>query len=196
MSDQLRDTQEQQEKNGSIPPAENTEVKGSTNGGNKANGSAADKPLTLEEQLTQAQAQAAEYLDGWQRARAEFVNYRKRADKEREDALQNGTIETLKKLLPVVDDFDRAINNVPADKAQDDLIKGFSLIHRKFSSLLENAGVKVINPVGEAFDPALHEAIGQDESSDMESGHITMVLQKGYIYGDRVLRPALVRVAG
>jgi molecular chaperone GrpE len=150
---------------------------------------------SLEVQLTEAQAKANEYLDGWQRARAEFANYKKRAEKERDEIYQNAAVETLRKLLPIIDDFDRAVANVPADKADDEVIKGFSLIHRKMLTLLDSTGVKVINPVGEVFDPAFHEAIGRDESSDLESGRVTAVLQKGYVYGDKVLRPALVRVA-
>jgi molecular chaperone GrpE len=150
---------------------------------------------SIEKQLADAQAKAAEYLDGWQRARADFANYKKRADKERDEAFQVAAAETLKKLLPVVDDFDRAVSTVPPEKVEDEVIKGFSLIHRKLLALLESNSIQVINPVGEEFNPQLHEALGQDESSDVASGHITTVLQKGYMYGDRVLRPALVRVA-
>jgi len=150
---------------------------------------------SLETQLSEAKAKAAEYLDGWQRARADFINYKKRSEQERADAYQIASADTLRKILPVIDDFDRAMSNVPADKADDDVIKGFSLIHRKFASLLESTGIKVINPVGEVFNPAFHEAIGQDETSDVPSGHISAVLQKGYMHGDKVLRPALVRVA-
>jgi len=159
--------------------------------------SPADNPpeKDLQTQLNEALAKSAEYLDGWQRSRAEFANYKKRIDKEREEIYQSSTVETLRKILPVIDDFDRAITNVPADKTDDAVIKGFSQIHRKLTAILENSGVKVINPVGEVFNPAFHEAIGQDESSDMASGHITMVLQKGYLHGDKVLRPAMVRVA-
>jgi molecular chaperone GrpE len=150
---------------------------------------------SLETQLSEAKAKAAEYLDGWQRARADFINYKKRSEQERADAYQTAATETLRKLLPVIDDFDRALSNVPSEKADDDVIKGFNLIHRKMVTLLESSGIKVINPVGEVFNPAYHEAIGQDESSDLPSGHITVVLQKGYLHGDKVLRPALVRVA-
>src|SRR5262249_50826706 len=147
--------------------------------------------ISMEAQLSEAQAKAAEYLDGWQRARAEFANYRKRADQERAEAYGNAAVDTLRKMLPVIDDFDRAISNVPQDKANDDVIKGFSLIHRKLTNLVEGAGITLINPVGEAFDPKFHEAIGTDESSTVPSGHVTVVLQKGYLYGDKVLRPAL-----
>jgi molecular chaperone GrpE len=169
------------------------------NGGKPADPSTTAEPKagegTLEMELSAAQAKANEYLDGWQRARADFVNYKKRADKERDEAYQNGAVDTFKKLLPVIDDFDRAIANLPTDAANNDVIKGFALIHRKLLGLLENTGVKVINPVGEVFNPSFHEAIGQDESSNVPSGHVSTVLQKGYVYGDKVLRPALVRVA-
>jgi len=151
--------------------------------------------VSLEQQLTNAQAKANEYLDGWQRARAEFANYRKRIEKERDELYQNATADTLRKLFPIIDDFDRAVANLPADKVDDDVIKGFALIHRKLLTTLDSAGIKVINPVGEEFDPTYHEAIGRDTSSDLPSGHVTTVLQKGYVQGDKVLRPALVRVA-
>lgn len=150
---------------------------------------------TVEERLAAAQREAAANLDGWQRARADFVNYRKRAEKELEQAFSHGTVDTLRRLLPVIDDFDRAVQNVPADRAEDDVLKGFNLIHRKFTSLLETAGVRVINPAGEPFDPLYHEAIGHDDGTDVPNGHVSTVLQKGYLHGDKVIRPALVRVA-
>src|SRR5579871_2003311 len=135
-------------------------VNGAESAGNDAQQAPAE--VSLEVQLTDAQAKAAEYLDGWQRARAEFANYRKRADQERADAYGNASVDTLRKILPVIDDFDRAISNVPKDKADDDVIKGFSLIHRKLTNLLEGAGITLINPVGQLFDPKYHEAIGTD----------------------------------
>ncbi|HLY25183.1 MAG TPA: nucleotide exchange factor GrpE [Aggregatilineales bacterium] len=165
-----------------------------------ANGTSAPaaqaETATPEAQIKEAQGKAAEYLEGWQRERAEFANYRKRADQERADLYQSAAAETLRKILPVIDDFDRAIANVPAEKTEDDVTKGFILIHRKLLALLENANIKVIDPKGEAFNPAFHEAIGQDAAGTVPSGHVTMVLQKGYMFGDLLLRPALVRVAG
>jgi len=169
-------------------------VNGAESAGNDAQQAPAE--VSLEAQLTDAQAKAAEYLDGWQRARAEFANYRKRADQELTEAYAYAAVDTLRKILPVIDDFDRAISNVPKDQANDDVMKGFNLIHRKLTNLLEGAGITLINPVGEPFNPKYHEAIGTDESSDVPSGHVTAVLQKGYLYGDKVLRPALVRIAG
>lgn len=150
----------------------------------------------LREQLDEAKAEAAKNLDGWQRATAEFVNYRKRIDKERSEVYATAAVDAYKKIIPIIDDFDRAVSFVPAEKQADQAVDGFKQIHRKMLNLLEAAGVKQINPVGEAFDPAFHEAIGQDEGTGKPAGTVTVVLQKGYVYGDKVLRAALVRVAG
>lgn len=188
----------------SQPGAEKSDTTGTLNkesntADKPANGTASAEaavPLVaLEQQLGEAKAEAARNLDGWQRAAAEFANYRKRIDKERAETYQLATVETLKKLLPVVDDFDRAIQAVPPDKANGLAYDGLALIHRKLLTLLESAGVKVMNPIGEPFNAAFHEAIGQDDGTGKPSGQVTAVSQKGYVYGDKVLRAALVRVA-
>jgi len=185
----------------SEPPNEKSDTNTSPNNGTAdkpTNGNAtatAEAPVSLEQQLAEAKAEAARNLDGWQRMAAEFANYRKRVDKERAETFQLATVETLKKLLPVIDDFDRAIQAVPPDKANGLAYEGLTIIHRKLSTLLESAGIKVINPIGEPFNAAYHEANGQDEGSGKPSGQVTAVLQKGYIYCDKVLRAALVRVA-
>lgn len=141
------------------------------------------------------QTQSQEYLDGWQRARAEFANYKKRVDRDLKDSYQNATGDVLKSLLPVIDDFDRAMANIPQDLQGNAWISGIEMIQRKMNKILEDFGATVIDPTGEVFDPTLHEAIGQDADSDLESGYVTVTMQKGYKVGDRVLRPALVRVA-
>ncbi|MBX3064679.1 MAG: nucleotide exchange factor GrpE [Anaerolineae bacterium] len=171
------------------------EGNGKATGAPNSNGTSIPVTGTVEDQLKEAQSKAAEYLDGWQRARADFANYRKRADKERDEAYQNAAAETLAKLLPILDDLDLAINNVPAERANDDVVKGFQMIYRKLGLLLEGAGIKVINPVGEPFNPTQHEALGEVPAGDVAAGHVASVLRKGYLYGDRVLRAALVRVA-
>ena len=145
--------------------------------------------------LQQAEARAAEYLDGLQRERAAFQNYKRRVERERADQAQVVTGGLLLKLLPILDDFDRAIGAVPAD-ARNQWFDGVTLIRRKLEKLLEDQGVKEMQALGQPFDPNFHEAIGVDDGSDAASGTITEVLQRGYVQGDRVLRPALVRVAG
>ncbi len=156
---------------------------------------AADRMAELEAALEKARAEAAEYLDGWQRARAEFANYRKRIEREREELAQETRAATLARLLPVIDDFNRAMENTPGDLNDHTWARGVRLIGEKFSTLLQSNGLQEIVPLGEAFDPTRHEAVGVDEDSSAESGHVTTVLQKGYAYGDKVLRPAMVRVA-
>jgi molecular chaperone GrpE len=150
---------------------------------------------TVEEQLAESKAEAAKNLDGWQRATAEFINYRKRVDKERIETYANAAVDTFQKILPIIDDFDRAIAFIPADRQDDKALEGFRQIHRKFLNMLEATGVKRIDPAGQTFDPAFHEAIGQDEDTGKPANTVTVVLQKGYLYGDKVLRAALVRVA-
>jgi len=150
-----------------------------------------------QDELAKAQALVQEFKDALQRERADFQNYRRRMEKERETLRPNITAEVMTKMLPVVDDIERAMGSIPAEDKEKDWVTGILQISRKFTNLLEAEGIKVISPLGEPFDPKFHEAIGADEPTDeIESGHITAVLQKGYVKGDRVLRPAMVRVAG
>ena len=156
----------------------------------------ADEMSALREELDKAKAQAAEYLDGWQRARAELANARKRFEKERSEAgqLANGLL--IAKLLPVLDDLDRAIKTVPEDLRQHTWTDGVTLIQRKFQAVLESEDVKPIEvKPGDKFDPAWHEAVTHEESQEHTEGAIIAEVQKGYQFGEQVLRPALVRVA-
>lgn len=149
----------------------------------------------IEQALAEAKKQARDYFEGWQRERADFTNYKKRAERDLMTMRFNAKVDTLKSLVPILDDFERAMENLPEELADQPWLDGISAIQRKLSKTLEDEGIQVIDPVGEPFDPAVHEAIGQDSDTDIESGHVTVTLQKGYVCGDRVLRPALVRVA-
>lgn len=149
-----------------------------------------------EAKLAAAEKQAQDNLDGWQRERADFSNYKRRIERELAEARQNATNATLKSLLPVLDDYELALANQPAQLADDAWVEGIIAIQRKFLKILEDYGVEVMDPVGEEFDPTRHEAIGVDTETDAESGTVTQTLQKGYINGDKVLRSALVKVAG
>jgi molecular chaperone GrpE len=150
----------------------------------------------LREEWEKAQAQAAEYLDGWQRARAELANARKRFEKERSEAGQLANSLLIAKLLPALDDMERAIKTMPDDLRQNTWIDGVALIQRKLQAVLESEGVVPIpvNP-GDKFDPAWHEAVTHEENAERGEGEIIAEVQKGYRYGEQVLRPALVRVA-
>lgn len=152
-------------------------------------------PPTLEEQLNQAKADAAANLEGWQRTLAEFANARKRMDKQRTEVYATATADAVSKLLPVIDDFDRALTNVPPTIAEHSWFEGLRLVHKKLNGILEGANIERINTVGQPFDPNVHEAILQEPSDEHESGIIVRELQSGYKVGDRVIRPALVCVA-
>jgi molecular chaperone GrpE len=147
------------------------------------------------EELGQVRAQAQQYLEGWQRERAEFANYRRRTEQERVSSYQNATGDVLKKIIPVIDDFDRAVANIPADLGSNPWVSGTAMIQRKLQKVLDDFGVTIISPQGEVFDPTMHEAVMMEPRDDVESGTIVEVMQKGYKTGDRLLRPALVKVA-
>jgi molecular chaperone GrpE len=154
-----------------------------------------DEINTLREQYEEAQRQADENLDGWQRARAEFANFKKRIEREKWEERARLKGEIACKYLSVLDDIERALKDVPENPEVESWAEGIDLIYRKMQSILESEGVELISTQGEVFDPNFHEAIAQDESDDHEEGEILEVLQQGYKIGDRVLRPAVVRVA-
>ena len=170
-----------------------------------ANAAAADAQadtIPLEEKLALVQAaletseaKAGEYLEGWQRAQAEFVNYRKRMERERELNNFEAVGRVVKRYLPIVDDLERALKDRPAEGTGAAWAEGIELIYRKLLKILESEGVVPIDADGEQFDPNLHEAVLQSPSDDHESGQVIEVLQRGYRLGERVLRPAMVRVA-
>ncbi len=160
-----------------------------------ADTSAASAAGITQEAFDDLQARAKDYLEGWQRARAEFANYKKRIESQLNESYQNASADTLKSLLPIIDDFDRAIANIPPDLENHAWVTGTSMIQRKLVKVLDDFGVTPIDPVGQPFDPTFHEAVGVDESSNAPSGTVTATLAKGYKAGERILRPAMVRVA-
>ena len=149
----------------------------------------------LQAELSKARSEAAEYLEGWQRARAEFANYKKRVERDQALVYQNAASSVIRRYVEVIDDLERALKNRPQEGEGLAWAGGVELIYRKFLAILESEGVTQMDPTGETFDPNLHEAVTSEDSPDHESGEIIEVLQKGYLIGDRVLRPAMVRVA-
>jgi molecular chaperone GrpE len=149
----------------------------------------------LQQELEAVKNQAAEYLEGWQRARAEFANYKKRVEKEQAEAYQHAAGRVIARYLDVLDDFDRAMKDQPTEGEAAQWAEGISLIYRKLQNILDAEGVTRMEAEGQAFDPNLHEAVIHEDSEEHASGHVTEVLRQGYKLGDRVIRPALVRVA-
>ncbi|XWX02654.1 nucleotide exchange factor GrpE [Aggregatilineales bacterium SYSU G02658] len=148
-----------------------------------------------DEIISKLQEEARVNLEGWQRARAEFANYKKRIESEIKSASERGAHDALIKMLPIMDDFQRALDNIPEDLKSHPWVSGTALIMKHFDKVLEAYHVTEVDPVGQPFDPHLHEAIGMDDSGEHPSGTVTATMQKGYVSGDRVLRPALVKVA-
>ena len=145
-------------------------------------------------QLEDAETKLAESVEGWQRSVADFQNYKKRIERDNEMMYVSMKGDIIKKVLPALDDLERALREVgrPADDAW---ANGIELIARKLQNILEGEGVKRIEAEGAEFNPSFHEAISHEPADDVESGHVISVVQNGYMLGERVIRPALVRVA-
>ena len=146
-------------------------------------------------ELEQARAQAAEYLDGWQRTQAEFANYRKRQEAVRQQQTQMSNANLISKVLPIIDDLDRALHTLPPGIQGLTWLDGVLLIKRKLDTVLESEGVTPIDTQGQTFDPKYHEAVTYEEVEGYQDGQIVGEMQRGYVLGERVIRPAMVRVA-
>jgi len=155
-----------------------------------------ESPLgVLARQLGEAQALADSHLDQWRRTAAEFSNYKKRTERERIEFQKSATAGFIMRLLPTIDDLDRAFENLPGDLSDHDWVNGIQMVRQKLNALLDQEGVETIDCADGSFDPAQHEAITYEENDEHDEGEIIDVFQKGYRIGERVLRPAQVRVA-
>ena len=155
-----------------------------------------DELTALRRELEEAKAQAAEYLDGWQRSRAEFANYRRRQEQGREELHKLANATLVGRLLPAMDDFERAFWTLSPELMGLTWIDGIALIHRKLQAALEAEGLTAIEvEPGQPFDPLLHEAVTRESHEAFEEGHVIAEVQKGYKLGERLLRPSLVRVS-
>ncbi|MCQ2567556.1 MAG: nucleotide exchange factor GrpE [Mogibacterium sp.] len=138
-------------------------------------------------------AEAAE-SERYMRLMAEFQNFKKRAAKEKSDIHAYANEKIVNDILPVLDNFERALDADPANDAEG-YAKGMSLIFEQLKTALDNAGVKEINALGETFDPNLHNAVMMEDSEEHESGKVSKVLQKGYTLNEKVIRPTMVAVS-
>jgi molecular chaperone GrpE len=163
-----------------------------------------EQSLTLEEQLGQElemrRRESEELMDKYRRSVAEFANYRKRQERERDQQRIRITLDVLRQLLPLMDDFDRALASVPEGTGLDSSngslwLEGLELIRRKLDGILDSFGVRRIEAVGKPFDPFFHEALMQVPNDNWPPGIVVDEVQKGYVMGDEVLRPTLVVVS-
>jgi molecular chaperone GrpE len=140
------------------------------------------------------QRERDDYYDRWMRKAAEFDNYRRRVERERREQADQAVVGLLEELLLVVDDFDRALT-VDAGEEGAAYRKGVELIHAKLQDLLRKHGVRPFDSLGADFDPNRHQAVVHEVSPEHREGEVTGELRKGYLIGDRLLRPAMVKVA-
>lgn len=148
----------------------------------------------LKKQLEEKEKKAAEYLAGWQRARADFLNYKKEEMERIEQFLKYGIEEFILKILPILDNFNLAEEKLPENMKDDETVKGLLQIKTQILDFLKGHQVEEIKALGEKFDPNFHEAIEQVNLKDKESGVIVGEMQKGYKINGRLLRPAKVKV--
>jgi len=144
-----------------------------------------------EQALSEAKQKAEDYLESWKRAQADFINYKRRAEQEKQEMGQYANAQLILSLLPVLDDFERAFDNTTPKEAKTEWVAGVKLIENKFRSILSAQGLTQIDAVGKPFDPSLHEAVMHAQG---EEGIVVQEMRRGYKLNDRVLRPSQVVV--
>jgi molecular chaperone GrpE len=150
---------------------------------------------SLRARLAEALGEADQYKGLAQRVQADFVNYKRRVEGERQAQADAVRAETIRAFLPIVDDLERALEHVPSELSGDGWVEGFRLIERKLAGVMERLGLQRFGAEGEPFDPNLHEALAYEEHPTHPEGHIAAVMRPGYQLGDRVVRAAQVSVA-
>ena len=164
--------------------------------------------LPLEEQITHlksnleaAQKEAADNLDSSLRAQAEMANFRRRTDEDRINNAKYSNSRLIGNILPVLEELELAVTHTETNARTEDatngqLLEGIKLIQRKLTGVLESEGVAAIEAVGLMFNPLEHEAVGTEETAEVESGYVTQILRPGFRLHDRIIRPTMVRVSG
>lgn len=149
----------------------------------------------LKKKLEECQKKKDEYLAGWQRARADFLNYGKEEMERIKEILKYGNENLILKILPILDNFELAEKKLPENLKNDGEIKGLLQIKIQLQDFLKNQGIEEIKTIGEKFDPNFQEVVGEVEEADCESGTVIEEAQKGYTIHGKVLRPAKVKIA-
>jgi molecular chaperone GrpE len=145
----------------------------------------------LKKSLQEEKTKAEEYLANWQRSQADFINYKRRSDKEKEELGEYARAAIVQCVLPILDDFERAISAVPDEAVDANWVEGVRMIERKLRTILESEGLSCIEAIGEPFDPYQHEAVRQESG---EEGVVLDEVQKGYKFKDKVIRASQVVV--
>ena len=185
------ETQVQQEGMAPDQPQTPEQAEKAVPDGEEIQESAQAETAALEKELEETRAQRDEYLDLVQRKQAEFANYRRRTESVRQEAYDDGRRDAIEKLLPVVDNLERALDAAGEESA---LRSGVEMVLRQTLETLTKMGVETIDPMGQPFDAELHNAVMQCSAEEGETGTVCLVLQKGYRLGGRVIRHAMVKV--
>ncbi|WP_128102923.1 nucleotide exchange factor GrpE [Paenibacillus sp. DCT19] len=146
-------------------------------------------------EIARLMAEAEEHQQRFVRAQADFDNFRRRTQKEKEELAKYASMKLITELVPVIDNFERAMATVPEGTESESFSKGIQMIFRQLESVLNNEGLTAMETVGQPFNPEFHQAIMQVESDEYEEGTVVEEVQKGYMLKDKVLRPAMVKVS-
>lgn len=149
----------------------------------------------LKLKLEKAESSSKDYLDKLQRSMAEFDNFRKRTNVEKASMYENGARDTIEKLLPILDNFERAILSTPEEDKNSAMFKGIDMIFNQMVETFKNMGVEEVEGVGENFDPNIHNAVLHIDDDSFGENVVAEVMQKGYKYKDKIIRPSMVKVA-
>ncbi len=141
------------------------------------------------------QAKVAELEDRLLRVHADFDNFRRRTRQEKEELLNLANTKLIGELLPVLDNFALALQAAESSGDAGSIAKGVGMVYKQFFGLLENMGLRQMDPIGQAFDPSLHEAVMSESTEDREPGIVIAVMRSGFYFKDKVLRPAMVKVS-
>lgn len=185
-------------KDDSVNDAENTEAKETEDNKETDSKEALETDKTEDcgdSEKDELKKKAEDYLDKYQRTLAEFDNFRKRTIKEKASMYDDGIRDFALNLIPVIDNFDRAVSSVSEEEKETGLYKGIEMVLKQFTEILTSMGVKEIEAQGQPFDPNLHNAVMHIEDEKYDENVIVSVLQKGYICKDKVIRPSMVQVA-
>ena len=185
------ETQVQQEGMAPDQPQTPEQAEKAVPDGEEIQESAQAETAALEKELEETRAQRDEYPDLVQRKQAEFANYRRRTESVRQEAYDDGRRDAIEKLLPVVDNLERALDAAGEESA---LRSGVEMVLRQTLETLTKMGVETIDPMGQPFDAELHNAVMQGSAEEGDPGTVCQVLQKGYRLGSRVIRHAMVKV--
>lgn len=147
----------------------------------------------ISNELEEAKKQVEEYLNGWKREKADFINFQKEIAKQKEDWIKFANRDLILNILPILDGFDEALKYAPKEK--DESTKGVEQIKKQFDEFLKNSGVERMNTEGEKFDPEIHEPISAEKSEGIEPDMILREVQRGYKLNDKILRPPKVVVS-